>query len=48
MTGAPVKSSSITASLTDKRFSAVVDSAMMTGFHSVTSSSLSCAGAAIT
>jgi hypothetical protein len=41
-------SSSITASLTDSRFNAVVDSAMMTGSTRGTSSSLSCSGAAIT
>ena len=33
-------SSSITASLTESRFSAVVDSAMITGLKAVTSSSV--------
>ena len=48
MTGVPLMSSSTTASLTESRFKAVVDSAMTTGFHCVTSSSLSCSGAAMT
>ena len=47
MQAAPVRSSSITASLTESRFSDVVASAMMTGLYSVTSSSPS-AGASMT
>ncbi len=46
--GAPVKSSSSTASLTDIGFSAVVDSAMITGLKAVTSSSFSSPGASMT
>src|SRR3981081_2371002 len=48
-TGAPVMSSSSTASLTDSRSSMVVDSAMMTGLKAGTSSpaSLSGGGAAL-
>jgi hypothetical protein len=42
------KVSSITASLTESRFRVALDSAMMTGFHSVISSSRSCDGAAMT
>ena len=47
-TGAPVMSSSITASLTDSRLNAVVASATITGLNAATSSSASWSGAAIT
>ena len=41
-------SSCMTASLTESRFSEVVDSAMITGLNAVTSSSSAWPGAAIT
>ena len=44
MTGAPVISSCMTASLTESRFSDVVDSAMITGLKAETSSLVFLAG----